>query len=99
MAKALEKPEILRTDKMEIRIYLRSREVAFHPLMIHLGQIIPSKLAKFRLKAKDFDSFPNSWHRLLVIMETMVSPPLDFKSRQVMEMPSRDYLQQRHVIE
>lgn len=99
MAKVREKPEILRTDKMEIRVYLQSKEVAFFPLTIHLGQIVPVKLAKFRLKASDFEAYPNSWHRMLVLLENMINKPRSLQARAPMEMPDRNYLRQSHAIE
>lgn len=64
------KPQILRTDMHEIRIWPRVQQISFHKLDRIAGETVPRKASSFTLRGKEFLYWRDS---LKILVENMTT--------------------------
>jgi len=70
MIRKREEPQIIKTDKFEIRIYRQAREVVFYRYEVRLLQLLPKASAAFRIRLKDFERYPQSLDAFVEFIKT-----------------------------
>lgn len=71
-----EKPVIRRTDKTEVRLWLKKGWVRFVPLDIQYGEIVPRAKGGLTLRRKDFAKSPETLEALIALLNTWRQAPV-----------------------